>query len=541
MSAHTNSTPRALTSPAVEFVCDPPSRENLSNAPNVAPKRKRGASSVATGLDEREANPRHGEKRTASHASQHRPVINRSGRGLLPRCKVPRRWLAKSRDGAPGPRLNREQRRRRGAGTSGPAWGPRAVSTGAAGPLASAHALCPFSGVQGAGPPGSLDTCKHFVGPGNLLGDVAALFDCEGPPSRGPALYPEVTTGVWSWRHRVTKALDALVEGMPHGRARKGLSHRSRKLAKCGTVAKVRECGACGVGRAGSGRYAHPCDDEHGGEALPWPCEARSCWLCQRRRAAPLREWLAGAVSSLALPSERHRWTFITLSPQYAPDDPNELSPAGLRARLDAVRAAVRAIIREGRTAIHAAFVAFELSGTGHVHAHAMVASTYLDVAWLDRTAALAGGREVHVWIEEATRDTAREVAKYTAKLCSPLDEAALAGEDRSLMNPGLAAAWEVATYGARLHERFGALRRVPMHEGQQPPAPADSTTHCASCGTVGEWKWAFRPLRRWVEECRRRGVPALDGSIQLDRRTRNQWDRAFDGSGKRATNGRAR
>lgn len=538
---HTNSTAFSLAPSALEFVCDAESSHGLSHAARMDAEQpcRKGAASVA--LNQREPQSSEGDKRPFSVARHQGPIMARSARLPLHRCKVSRRWLAKFGEGAPEPRLNRAQRRRKGAGNGGPAWGPRASSAGADGPLATTRARCALPGVQGAAPPGLVHTCKHFVSPGKSLTDVAVLLDCEGPPTRGPALYPPRLAGVWSWRHRVTKALDALVEGMPHGRARKGLSHRSRKLAKCGTVAKVRECSACGVGRAGSGRYAHPCDDTEGSEALPWPCEARSCWLCQRRRAAPLREWLAGAVSSLALPSERHRWTFVTVSPQYAPDDPSELSPEGLRSRLDAVRAAVRAIVREGRKAIHAAFVAFELSGTGHVHAHAMVASTYLDARWIDRTAALAGGREVHVWIEEASADSAREVAKYTAKLCSPLDEGALAGERRELMAPELAAAWEVATYGARLHERFGALRRLRMPEGGEPPAPADTTTHCASCGTVGEWRWSFRPLRRWVEECRRRGVAALDGSIQLDRRTKTPWDRAFDGSGRRATRAQAR
>ena len=222
------------------------------------------------------------------------------------------------------------------------------------------------------------------------------------------------------------------------------------------------------------------------------------------------------------------------MSPQYAPDDPDELTPEGLRARLDSARAAVRAVVREGRDAIHAAFAAFELAGTGHVHAHALLAARWLDVDWIDRTAARAGGREVHVWIERAQVETAKEVAKYVAKLVSPLDELALAGRERRwLSDPRLLAAWEVATYGARTHERFGALRACPIPDVGEPPQPDDGDTPCHACGTIGAWRWAHRSVRAWLHECVKRGVPAFEASAQHARRARanvSAWDTCFDG-----------
>lgn len=380
-------------------------------------------------------------------------------------------------------------------------------------------------------PPATVHTCKHFDKAQETCGELSA--ECEGADRVRRPVYPRQRWNVWAWRKRVAKELDALVAVMPQGKRAKGLSHRARKLRSCGTVVSVREC-ECGNGRAGSARYAHPHDAENAGQDVPKFCEARSCWLCQRRRATPLREWLASQVRTMPLP-EGVAWSFLTVSPQYAPDDPEELTPRALRARLEALRAAVRAIIREGRSAIHGAFVAFELAGTGHVHAHVMLAARYLDCDWIDRTAARAGGREVHIAIERAHESTAAEVAKYVAKLISPLDEAALTGaETRELSAPELCAAWEVATYGARMHERFGALRKAPMLDSGEPPKPDDAHTSCNACGVVGAWRWGLRGTRAWVIECHARGLPAFESSMQLARRLKDGtplWEQCFNGA----------
>lgn len=436
----------------------------------------------------------------SEHGSSVRVLARRCAHALPGACAVPRK-LQRAR--------NRSERRRQ--------------------EKTSVLAVVCSSGFRGSAP-ALLDTCKHLVSSQETCGGCDAVTD--GETVRRLALYPLRPWSVWAWRRAVSVELSKLCEALPFGRKRKGLSHRARKLRACGTVVKVREC-VCGQARAGSGRYAHPCDDESKSQGLPHPCEARSCWLCQRRRARALRDWLAKQVRTLALP-EGMQWSFLTVSPRYAVDDPSELDAEGLRARLDAARAAVRAIIRESNGAVHAAFVSVELAGTGHVHVHAMLAARYLPHAWLDATAATAGGRDVHVWIERAQPETAAEVAKYVAKLCSPLDEAALSGrEQRYLSDPRLMAAWEVATYGARVTERFGALRAIPYDEGGEPPEPQDSETPCHCCGTIGAWSWRFRALRTWLNECARRGVAALDASMQVARRDREEqpaFEQCFNG-----------
>lgn len=461
-----------------------------------------------------------------------RTALDRA-RGFRARCRIPRGWLGERE---PRNRLERRaaQRGRLGATTRGPHTG----RVGAVGADATRR-FCATVGGSGGLPPGSVHTCKHLNPPqktcGNLFGER-----CQGRPAGRP-VRPTVTRTVWAWRSAVAAELEREVSTLAPGRRALGLSHRARKLRRCGTVVSVRECAGCGEGRPGSGRYRW---DAPGagleGQDVPALCEARSCWLCQRRRAAPLRRWLEGAVRSLPMPDERTRWTFVTISPQYAPDSEGEVSARGLRARLAQLQSAVRAVMKAGLEGgfIHAGFVAFELAGTGHVHAHALVASRYLDREWIDRVCSVVGERQVHVWLEAAEGETAREVAKYVTKLISPLDEAALAGlEPRELPDPRLAAAWEVATYGARLHERYGALRSVPYLESKEPPAPDDATTVCDSCGCVGSWRDALRPTRAWVRSCALRGVAALEGSLQVDRRalavearagwSRPEWGRA--------------
>lgn len=555
MSEHTNSSIAIAKARAIEAakrLALPPARGEVNDElvsrdealqhPTTATESTRRTNAVAVVLDEGRSNRGDREKRTTGH----RGTIARCSWAFLPRCEVPRRWRADETGdrGTPVPTGNRSARRARarrrqvaqGRGPHRTVGAPCAAEFGP-----QSHVNAP--GGSGGLPPGTVHTCKHLVRAQESCSELSA--ECEGSNRARRPVYPRQRWNVWAWRRRVAKELDAIVSAMPQGKRTKGLSHRSRKLRSCGTVVRVRECG-CGAARAGSARYAHPCDDETKTQGIPMPCEARSCWLCQRRRATPLREWLAKQVKTLRLP-DGFAWSFLTVSPQYAPDDRDELSPRGLRARLDALRAAVRAIVREGRDAIHGAFVAFELAGTGHVHAHVMLAARYLDCDWIDRTAARAGAREVHIHIERAGVETAAEVAKYVAKLISPLDEAALTGaETREMMAPELCAAWEVATYGARMHERFGALRKAPMDEGGAPPAPQDAQEPCHACGTIGHWHWGLRPTRAWVIECHKRGQPAFEASMQLARRERERvplWDQCFNGATRNPipSRGRAR
>lgn len=450
-------------------------------------------------------------------------AIAARARGFLLRCRIPRGSL-----GGREPRNRRERRAAQRGPHGATTRGPRPSGTGAVGADAT-RMFCATGGGSGGLPPGLVHTCKHLERAQKTCGERDGR--CQGRPAGRP-VRPLRARSVWAWRHAVADALEREVSSMAHGRRSLGLSHRARKLRRCGTVVTVRACRACGAGRAGSGRYVwhtHGCERTEG-QDVPALCEARSCWLCQRRRATPLRRWLEGAVSSLPLPDEHTRWSFLTIAPQYAPDSEREVSAQGLRERLIALQTAVREIMRQGARsgAIHAAFAAYEVAGTGHVHAHVLLAARWLDRGWLDRTAVEAGGRQVHVWIESADGGTAREVAKYVTKLISPMDEGALSGlEDRELLDPRLAAAWEVATYGARLHERYGALRSVPYLEGSQPPpAPDDATTSCSACGTVGEWRDELRGTRGWVRACYQRGVRALEGSCQVERRSREREER---------------
>jgi hypothetical protein len=250
-----------------------------------------------------------------------------------------------------------------------------------------------------------------------------------------------------------------------------------------------------------------------------------------------LRKKLLSRLAAVQVP-EGQSVLFLTVSPQYDPTSEAEVSADGLRDRLKALLDAFKAFRRAGKKWITGAFVAIELAGTGQVHLHALVIARWIEQDWLNRLFTDVGGRPAVSWIEKARSTTAKEVAKYVTKLCSPYDEAALSGaESRELMDPRLLAAWEVATFSRRMHEAYGVLRQaVPSEdaaEDREIEGPKDSTAPCAQCGVVGHFHWRIAPTRQWLLECRRRGVQALERSVQLLKRTRkkrSKWDTMFYG-----------
>jgi hypothetical protein len=115
------------------------------------------------------------------------------------------------------------------------------------------------------------------------------------------------------------------------------------------------------------------------------------------------------------------------------------------------------------------------------------------------------------------------EVGKYHCKLPGIRAEKWLAGHKLPVMNPELAARWELATYSQRLRERYGSLREIPLDESVRHGdaillsaaelAEADSQKCCAACGVVAPgYRWAVWPdsLAGWVGYCWARGSPAL-------------------------------
>jgi hypothetical protein len=324
------------------------------------------------------------------------------------------------------------------------------------------------------------------------------------------------------------------------------LRDRARAYLCCGSLVMVRECGACGEGRSGTGVV----------KSVGHPCQLRVCMWCERRRALERVKELKEAIEKVEK-VEKYLWIFGTIQLAYDPAKQNEVSAEGLRERLEAIQKVIRygwdperELAKEGKQSKRgekkkagmkrsgsAMFAKVEMSGTGFVHAHFLYYGPFENKAWLENLLREADPRVGHVNLQvvnQSTRSARKkkmkslagaimEVAKYCVKVPSGMSERWLAGDQREVMHPELAANWEVATIGVRLSERYGALRQKKedeKKEEEETPEEDKETTlekdaeeACVGCGVVGEWQWGMRKLSEWVRECHGGGRAALAGS----------------------------
>lgn len=210
----------------------------------------------------------------------------------------------------------------------------------------------------------------------------------------------------------------------------------------------------------------------------------------------------ANARRSLAAWQRRHAaagrwgWRMVTVSPQWRPWDPSELTVKGLQRRRDAVLRRWRAIWDRIETAgLAGAIVSVELSSGGHVHLHALVYSGWLSKKLL-RT--LAGCyvdvREVRARPVDvakygpgaAAARAMREAVKYAIKAPSPTRRQWIAGQRYAVTHPRLVARWTVANYGAQLGRVFGVARdAIAAHEALEAPSsspPQPAPLECVCC-----------------------------------------------------------
>ncbi len=204
-----------------------------------------------------------------------------------------------------------------------------------------------------------------------------------------------------------------------------------------------------------------------------------------RRRAARRVEAEVAAV-------HRWRWRLVTVSPQWAPADPEAVTVAGLRDRSAEAWEAAKRVWGVVGAGGHAAAVAhLECSDGGHVHVHALVFGP-----WRDK-AELASAAGCFVDVREADDGAVAEALKYALK--GPgLRSEWVAGAGRRVASPRLAAAWQVACEGAQLVRRYGPMRDADREASTAAPssgARADAADQldadaapsqgrcCASCG----------------------------------------------------------
>jgi hypothetical protein len=136
------------------------------------------------------------------------------------------------------------------------------------------------------------------------------------------------------------------------------LDARRKEFVRCGEYVVVRQCGGCGVDRAGSGFFNRS-------------CKARACPACAWKKAKIVGQELEKAFDVIEAPKGEMGWgwRFIVVTIKYDPSDPWDLSVAGLRSR---ARLAVRLSGRLWKDVLKAPGAAMlrsvECGARGHVH-----------------------------------------------------------------------------------------------------------------------------------------------------------------------------
>jgi hypothetical protein len=167
-----------------------------------------------------------------------------------------------------------------------------------------------------------------------------------------------------------------------------------------------------------------------------------------------------------------------------------------------------------------------EMAGTGNVHGHVLHYGSFAPKEKLEVVIRQVGGlprgvRHGFTWIELAKTDEkalAAEASKYVTKSSSPQCEDWLAGEEREVMHPTLAARWELATMGRTLSRTYGALRGVAAEEEEkederQREEKAACPDHCEHCGVIGEMAIVTVETEPTIAAMHANGMRALAGS----------------------------
>jgi hypothetical protein len=372
------------------------------------------------------------------------------------------------------------------------------------------------------------ERCVHPAG--NRSGNLCEFYD-------GPGRMEATTRG----RHKMIDSLQ----------------RRARRMLECMHHVKGHICDDCG-------RPAEKNGQIHGRDRGS-TCHARVCPRCARRRSAQVKAWaerLKGVVVEKDTWCRAHglnyRLRFVTLTDRYDPSSDDDLSVSALRRRWDGLRSAwseildrvrrveklrdihdftfdeekdrwrrrknpIRAAVQREHTAAIGAWSAVELSGVGHAHLHVLYFGPWVDLQpWTSEAGPEPGwttiGRRAYsrlgdvADVELADFDSIPEIAKYPMKMLGANNKAAgwLAGESLTtedgrpgLMNPELAARWEIALFGARIGDRYGSFRAIPAPEDEKITERSIRPTHvCEHCG-ADAWKLVSWPIPDWVRICK--------------------------------------
>lgn len=303
---------------------------------------------------------------------------------------------------------------------------------------------------------------------------------------------------------------------------------RVGEFMRCGQVLYVRSCGECGKDREGTGTFEGT-----------RTCKCRSCSACAWVRARRVSELMGEAFERLGGDNNYH-WQNVTVTIQYDPEDEKDLEATALRSRVLLAGRVSRETWEKVLKKRGAAMLrSIECSKRGHVHLHLIYFGPAIPKAKLERAAKAVDCRVGFCDVQALDCDPAPKdqrvkskdprgskkavvaASKYASKGLESgrggNDESWLAGDRTArVVDPILAARWEIASYKLKLVQKYGALRGMKLEEhGKEGECrhEDDSQVKCVRCGAVGAWKTVVRRAEEWIQWCHERGAPALQGS----------------------------
>lgn len=220
-----------------------------------------------------------------------------------------------------------------------------------------------------------------------------------------------------------------------------------------------------------------------------------------------------------------YEWQLLTVNPQYDVDRRSkDMSIEGLQSRAEACARGVRDLWRDELKVPGAALLrCIEISERGHVHVHAIYYGPKV-VKW-SATKAMAKllGRACKMKVQriKGGKNGVARAARYAAKSvkgsASAFNEDWLAGERLGrLIDPELAARWELAAHHLRLSEAYGALRGLSVPRPDEKGGPHDDGDVQCSCGATGRYRTVYRNVQSYLIECHLDGKAGLEDNTWL-------------------------
>ena len=339
-------------------------------------------------------------------------------------------------------------------------------------------------------------------------GDGAAgapNLDTEGSsldslPSRA-ALYRPVRLSERQYRHRVAEHFHRFADELSTGPVQRSLRRRAQAIAGCGEQVVALACADCGA------------VDGHSGRILV-SCSLRVCPACARLRADELRTKMDELIPRLPK-HPGYAFYLFTFTTRFDPADPEHLTVSAIRERAQRLRKACgyvwRRMLKHDGSAM---LLAFEVSPSGEVHAHALYYGPRQDIRvvralYLDK---IPDSPFVNVKQVKKPKKAVREVAKYVVKAASPKRAGHSLDSRGEYLDPELAAKVDIALRGARLYDFFGAWRGVRIEPQEEHEHDAVLyAEHCDGCGAHRPlWRTIVLPRSRWREHAARDWQPRL-------------------------------